>query len=280
MTPLTLSTTPRDVPENFPGLLDLLAARPQPALVWYGAARERTTDPERVELSGRVLQNWAVKMIGLFREELDEPLSGSHHLVVLDAAPHWKAAAAGLAAGALGAEVHVLGRGSAAEHSGSASETSARAAIGALSEAPDLVVTDRPRSWAEGALADALGDAELAALSPGLLDPSFEAGAGESIPAWVLDVSAEVRQHPDQLLDPLDAVSLPSPGDPVPGAVVVPSGSQRPPLHAWRALSWRGDAAEQVLGVWAHSGTVVLFDADPAEAPESWNAMLRNESPS
>lgn len=291
MTPLTLTTDSQEVPENFPGLLDLLASRPQPAVVWYGAAPDENGSPERVELSGRVLQNWAVKLVSLFREELEDSFAIPHPVVALDAAPHWKAAAVCLAGAALGARVHVLGQSTdetgrtiqadkAVEPDGvSASAAVTRAAIAALEEAPTVMVTDRPGAWTEGILADALGNAELAAISPGLLDSSFEEGTGEPVPAWVLDVSAEVRHHPDQLLEPLGTVPLPGhrDPDPAPGALVVPSASQLPPLQAWRQLSWAGDVTRQILNVWAHSGTVVLFDAEPDAAPASWTALLRNE---
>lgn len=270
MPPLTLGAPVPEVPGNFPALLDLLASRPQPAVVWYGGSEAQPEDSatERVELSGRVLQNWAVKMIGLFGEEteLDED-----DVVLIDAAPHWKAAAVVLAAGALGGRVHLSG---AAEH-----RAELVGPAGMTPHPPALVVTDRPEAWIDGELAGALGDAELAALSPGLLDASFEEATGRPVPAWVLDVSAEVRQHPDQLLEPLRELPLPEPGEPTPGAVVVPAGAQPPRLQAWRALNWTDGVAGQLLGVWAHSGTVVLFGADPADAPESWTGLLRNENP-
>ncbi len=96
-----IGSASRNVPEDFPQLLELLGSRPQPAVVWYGSpGAQDSSEPERVELSGRVLQNWAVKLIGLFREELEEVFEGSAQPVVLvDSAPHWKAAAVILAAG-------------------------------------------------------------------------------------------------------------------------------------------------------------------------------------
>ncbi|MCH6471122.1 TIGR03089 family protein [Sinomonas terrae] len=60
-----------------------------PRLTWYGP------DGERVELSGRVLDNWAAKTSNLLVEELDAE-SGTR--VRLDLPPHWKSAVIALAA--------------------------------------------------------------------------------------------------------------------------------------------------------------------------------------
>lgn len=269
MTPLTLGSASRNVPEDFPQLLELLAGRPQPAVVCYrpnaadGAAvsgagggpeggpdstEPDSTEPERVELSGRVLQNWAVKLIGLFTEELEEIFDPAEPAprVLVDSAPHWKSAAVVLAASSLGAQV-VTAAG-AADSSGPAS----------------LVVTDRPQDWQSS---PALGEAELAALSPGLLDESFEDAVGQEIPAWVLDISAEVRQHPDQLLTPLEPVRLPE---------SIGSGGTALVTRA----EWSADAVGTLVSTWAHGDTVVLIDGapeDPAWGRGRWEQALRNE---
>ena len=261
MTPLTLGSASQNVPEDFPQLLELLAGRPQPAVVCYrprgadgevGAEPDSTEpdghEPERVELSGRVLQNWAVKLIGLFTEELEEIFDPAEPTprVLVDSAPHWKSAAVVLAASSLGAQV-VTAAG-AADSSGTAS----------------LVVTDRPQDWQSS---PALGQAELAALSPGLLDESFEDAVGQAIPAWVLDISAEVRQHPDQLLTPLEPVRLPE---------SIGSGGTALVTRA----EWSADAVGTLVSTWAHGDTVVLIDGapeDPAWGRGRWEQALRNE---
>ena len=74
-----------------------------PRLTWYGP------DSERVELSGRVLDNWVAKTSNLLQDELDaEP--GMR--LRLDLPAHWKSIIWALAAWQLGMEV-VLGPGDA-----------------------------------------------------------------------------------------------------------------------------------------------------------------------
>ncbi|WP_010524679.1 TIGR03089 family protein [Nesterenkonia sp. F] len=247
--------------------MELLAARPQPAVVWYGA------DGERVELSGRVLQNWAVKLIGLLREEVELVRDAT---VLVDAAPHWKAAAVVLACRALGAEPRIAGLDDAAAYAAADAE-------------PALVVTDRPAAWERSA---ALGDAELAALSPGLLDASWAEALGEELPAWVLDVSAEVRQHPDQLMEPLEELPLPAP-DGLDGldeladldGLVVLAGQPDAATTAstaaaewnrWALRGWTTETAAELLGVWARGRPAVLVDAEPG-GPQ-WERALADES--
>ena len=231
MCPLTLGNPSGEVPGEFTQLLKFLASRPQPAVVHYAA------EGSRVELSGRVLANWATKLIGLFSEE---PGLSPGDPVVLDMAVHWKAAAAALAVGAMGAELTLGAPGE---------------------EEPALVITDRPGGWVTGT---ALGQAELAAVSHGMLDSSFAEAGGDPLPAWVVDVSAEVRQQPDQLMVPLPTVPLP----PVPEQDAAAAG----PLLV---TDWQAHSVPQMLGTWAAGGVVVLFDAEPGG--EVWQQMRRNE---
>lgn len=233
MCPLILGNPSGGAPEELPQLLKFLGSHPQPAVVHYAA------DGSRVELSGRVLANWATKLIGLFS---DEPGLAPGDSVVLDMAVHWKAAAAALAVGAMGAEPTLCSP---------------------WVDDAALVITDRPGEWIAG---DALGEAELAAVSHGMLDSSFAEGAGEQLPAWVVDVSAEVRQQPDQLMVPLPAVPLPT----VPPAEG--SDAAAGPLLVTR---WHAQSYPQLVGTWAAGGVVVLFDGEPSGA--MWEQMRRNE---
>lgn len=276
MSPLTLGSASQNVPEDFPQLMDLLGSRPQPAVVYYGSpgGPEAAAEPERVELSGRVLQNWAIKLIGLFRDELEDVFEegaepGTSPVVLIDAGPHWKAAAVALAAAALGAQVRI-GTDPVESHASSGPHTS--------SEPPAVVVTDRPGAWESS---EALGDAELAALSPGLLDVSFEEATGQELPGWALDVSAEVRQHPDQLLLPLDPVKLTREESGSRGIVLVRGAAEVPReaqgWESWDAAVWTGGVAVALFNAWARGSTVVLFDGEPG-SPQ-WAEMLRNEGP-
>lgn len=266
MSPLKLGGSQQRVPTDFAELLRLLSSRPQPAVVHYsvgpgGAHMSRTplgrvtaaitpeaspagggdetAQPERVELSGRVLANWATKLIGLFAEEYDLSPGDA---VLVDMALHWKAAAVVLAAGAMGAQVQLTAPG------GESSHVDAQ-----------LVVTDRPLEVIESA---ALGEAELAAVSPGLLDGSFAEATGEQIPAWVTDVSAEVRQYPDQLLVSLPAVELPQAAETSEAGPLV--------LTAWSSTSF-----SRMLDAWSTGGVVILFSGEPGD--QGWELMRRNE---
>ncbi|WP_300342236.1 TIGR03089 family protein [Nesterenkonia sp.] len=227
MAALNLQHRSQPAPADFPGLLDLLAQRPAPAVIWYSG------DGDRVELSGRVLANWVTKLIGLFDQESE--LSQGDAAVV-DMPAHWKACAVSLALGAVGVEV-----------------TAAPADAGAA-----LVVSDRPDEWLAGRLP---AGAELAALSTGMLDESFQSATGEQIPPWVLDVSAEVRSFPDQLLSPLEPHELPHRDRPASAPVLI--------------TEWKDGSYEELVAAAAHSVPVVLFSGEPAG--EHWEQMRRNE---
>ncbi|GAC1374938.1 MAG: TIGR03089 family protein [Pseudarthrobacter sp.] len=124
-----------------------------PRLTWYGP------DSERVELSGRVLDNWVAKTGNLLQDELDaEP--GMR--LSLDLPAHWKSLIWALAAWQLGMEI-VVNRGGA-----------------------ELLVTDKPGT--EAGKYDAVIAVALPALAmrwPG------------DLPAGVIDYAAEVRSHGD-----------------------------------------------------------------------------------
>ncbi|MCW3764947.1 TIGR03089 family protein [Paenarthrobacter ureafaciens] len=125
-----------------------------PRLTWYGP------DSERVELSGRVLDNWVAKTSNLLQDELDaEPGTA----IRIDLPAHWKSFVWALAAWQLGMEVVLDG------------------------SAADLLVTNDPSDH-PGAAYDAVVAVPLAALAmswPGELPPG------------VVDYAAEVRSHGD-----------------------------------------------------------------------------------
>ncbi len=131
-----------------------------PRLTWYGP------DSERVELSGRVLDNWVAKTGNLLQDELDaEP--GMR--LRLDLPAHWKSLIWALAAWQLGMET-VLDGGEA-----------------------ELLVTASPED-VEGTY-DAVIAVALPALAmrwPG------------NLPAGVIDYAAEVRSHGDVLMPHAD----------------------------------------------------------------------------
>lgn len=70
------------------------SASGSPKLIWYGPSHER------VELSGRVLENWVAKTSNLLVEELD---GTSGTVVAVDLPPHWKSLVWALASWQVGA---------------------------------------------------------------------------------------------------------------------------------------------------------------------------------
>ncbi|KAD3515206.1 TIGR03089 family protein [Arthrobacter yangruifuii] len=134
-----------------------------PALIWYGGSGER------IELSGKVLDNWVAKTSNFLVDELDaEP--GLR--LRLDLPVHWKTLVWVLAAWQTGCTV-VLG--SPAE-SGPADVTVSAAMDGA---------------------AAAGGAGTVVAVALGALELSFPA----DLPAGVVDYAAEVRSYADTYLE-------------------------------------------------------------------------------
>lgn len=81
--------------KSIAGLLDSFrAATGAPRLIWYGPGSER------VELSGRVLENWVAKTSNLLVEELD---AEAGTVVAMDMPPHWKTLVWALAGWQVGA---------------------------------------------------------------------------------------------------------------------------------------------------------------------------------
>lgn len=129
-----------------------------PALIWYGP------NSERIELSGKVLDNWVAKTSNLLVDELDaEP--GIR--IRLDLPVHWKTLVWALAAWQTGCTV-VLSD----EPAGSA--------------AADVTVTDSQQ------VLDA-ADGTVVAVAPGALELRW---SGE-LPAAAVDYAAEVRSYAD-----------------------------------------------------------------------------------
>ena len=124
-----------------------------PRLTWYGP------DSERVELSGRVLDNWVAKTGNLLQDELDaEP----EMRLGLDLPAHWKSLIWALATWQIGMETVLDGSGA------------------------ELLVTDKPGS------VTGKYDAVIAVALPALA----MRWPGD-LPAGVIDYAAEVRSHGD-----------------------------------------------------------------------------------
>ncbi len=160
-------------PQDVPALLRaLLADDPgRPRLTWYGP------DPERVELSGRVLDNWVAKTANLLVEELD---AGPGSTVAVDLPPSWRTAVWLLATWSAGACAAVVDGGRPVA-------------------AADVVVTATPQAHA--GIPGRLVAVALPALAVRFDGP---------LPPGALDAAAEVRSYGDVFLPPV----LPAPGDP------------------------------------------------------------------
>ncbi|GAB3273965.1 TIGR03089 family protein [Sinomonas notoginsengisoli] len=199
-----------------------------PRLTWYGPGGER------IELSGRVLDNWVAKTSNFLAEEL-EAERGT--LVRVDLPAHWKAAIVALAAWQVGAVVV----------DGADAGTAEITFVGP-DHASHTDVTD-----ASGAcVAVALGALEMA--YPG------------ELPSGAYDYAALVRQFADSFepFDPpaADDAALATSGSLLTHAELL--GRFATPASAdSRVLVTAGsglmDSMAQLLGAWAAGGSAVLL---------------------
>lgn len=180
---------------------------PRPALAWHG-------HDGRVELSGHVLANWIIKAGNHLRDEVMLEPGG---VVALAMPPHWKRLVIALAAWSIGAEVRMLGAGSAGLGADGAEEPALGTDIDQEVE-PAVLVTDDPAGSPEAE--------ETLAVDPVSLAMRF---SGE-LPPMVHDWVVEVRGHADEPTDALDLWSGPEPaegGEDASAGGRVPSGGGR-----------------------------------------------------
>lgn len=205
-----------------------------PRLTWYGPGAER------VELSGRVLDNWVAKTSNLFQDELDaEP--GTR--LRLDLPAHWKSVVLALAAWQLGMEV-VLDAAEA-----------------------ELLATAEPAPAAAGGAFEAVLAVALPALAM--------RWQGE-LPSGVVDYAAEVRSHGDFFMAQVDPEADRIAVRTASGAAHSHAGLldgfaatvAAPEEEAPRLLVRAGEGLEpvlsQALAAWKQDGSVVLVHPDVA----------------
>ena len=206
-----------------------------PRLTWYGPAGER------VELSGRVLDNWVAKTSNLLQDELDaEP--GTR--LRLDLPAHWKSLVLALAAWQLGMEV-VLD----------------------AAEAELLATAEPGPAAAEGAF-----DAVMAVALPALAMRWL----GE-LPSGVVDYAAEVRSHGDFFMPHVEpeadrravrgaAGTVHAHGGLLAGFAATATASAPSAEGGERVLVRAAEGLESVLaqslGAWQRDGSVVLVHPD------------------
>lgn len=223
-----------------------------PRLTWYGP------DSERIELSGRVLDNWVAKTANLLQDELDAAPGIS---VRLDLPAHWKSLVWALGAWQLGMEV-VLDGGPADLLATASPEDAASPGGGAGAGSFDAVV--------------AVPLAALAMRWPGTL------------PAGVLDYAAEVRSHGDVFMPYAEAgpemSALRLPGQEFThGGLLTEFAAVRPEQEnrahqdgariLVRAAGGLAPVLAEALGCWERGGSIVLVHPD-VEVTEH---LLQNE---
>jgi uncharacterized protein (TIGR03089 family) len=149
-------------------ILDLVSTDPgRPRVTWYGS------DYERVELSGKTLQNWVSKTANLLVDELD---AGPRTRLGLALPGHWRTLVWLLAGWSVGAHIVVL------DSAGRESQD------GAPTLAVDVLVTDRPSSPPPGTVEKLLVVTAL---------PALATRFGGDVPPGAVDAAAEVRLQPD-----------------------------------------------------------------------------------
>jgi uncharacterized protein (TIGR03089 family) len=232
------------VPADVAGLLRAIVVTDptRPRLTWYGA------DGERVELSGKVLDNWVAKAANLLVEEVD---AGPDRRIAIDLPTGWRAAVWLLATWSTGACAVLPGNRDVAGDP-------ADEATGDL----DAWVSDRPGSPAAAAAADA------GALLIAVALPALAASFGPGLPPGALDAAVEGRGRGDVFLP----LVPPLPTDPAlqrPGRPALSHGELAPAAAAAagdlglasgvRLLTDAGPAqVEPLLAAWWSGGSVVL----------------------
>lgn len=232
-------STPADLMNSFRSL-----HATSPRLSWYGP------DSERVEFSGRVLENWVAKTANYLVDELDaEPGT----VVAVDLPLHWRSLVWLLATWAVGAT----------------------AVTGPVPAGADIVATANPAAARERA-----AGAAPAPLLVAVALPALQMRWLGELPPRTLDYSGDVRAHADVFF----ADDEPAPGDvawshdarsvrydqllaqdgPEQDGVMIAGTSQQLPAGPQRVLLQVRDGWDAVvpaaLKIWAAGGSVVLLD--------------------
>ncbi|MGY3567114.1 TIGR03089 family protein [Sinomonas sp. RB5] len=226
------------MPSTIPHLLQRLRGgqhASSPRLTWYGP------DGERIELSGRVLENWVAKTSNFLTEELDAEI-GTRVRIALPA--HWKSAVIALAAWQVGAVV--------VDDPG--------IPVDVTFVGPDFAADDAAPSG--GALvAVALG--------------ALEMGYPGQLPAGAYDYAAAVRQFADSY-EPFDAPAEDDAayesGSESFSQAELSSGFAAPAAAGARVLVPAREglraSLSRLLGAWAADGSAVLVHAQTEEAED------------
>lgn len=146
-----------------------------PRLTWYGP------DSERVEFSGRVLENWVAKTANYLVDELDaEPGT----VIALDLPLHWRSLVWMLATWAVGA--------TAVTADGAGAYNADTSGADAFSASADIIATASPAA-VHSQLQGAKGDPLVVAVAL----PALQMRWTGELPPRTLDYSGDVRSHAD-----------------------------------------------------------------------------------
>lgn len=146
-------------PASFSRFMQLLATRHSPALLWYSAPGER------IELSGRVLENWVAKSANFLTDECELDVAAR---LAVPLRLHWRSLVLALAGLQVGAHL-----------------------TWEQAESADVRASFDPRELLESA-----GENYRVAVASEPLAPRFMG----QLPEGVLDFAAEVRSHPDAFM--------------------------------------------------------------------------------
>lgn len=233
------------MPSTIPHLLQRLRSgqhASSPRLTWYGPGGER------IELSGRVLENWVAKTANLLSEELDAE-RGTR--VRIDLPAHWKSAVIALACWQVGAVVV---------------DDADAASADVTFVGPDAPMDD----------AAARGGA-IVAVALGALEMAFPS----ELPPGAHDFASVVRQFADSY-EPFDPPAAGDPAYETGGEVLsqsdlvsgfagsVPEGA-RVLVLARQGLR---STLSGLLGAWGADGSAVLVHPEP-EGEEEGRALGR-----
>lgn len=214
-----------------------IASRSSPAYIW------RTAEGQRLELSGRVIENWAAKTANLLTEQCD---ASPGDALVLEGPAHWRLAALGFGALRAGLDLLIPGPG----------------------------VTGR--LWAGLTPSSLMDEAETALLvAHGGLAQRYDGPVGESWPEHVLDFVAEVRSCGD-LFFPAD----PIPADPrlqraAMAAAEHPAGTTLATFTGAEQLD--DEVLWQDLGIMLSGRAVLHLPLSLQDRPEEMASVLRQE---
>lgn len=247
-----ISSPHRDCPQTVPAVFQALAQQPTPALIFYGQ------DGGRVELSGRVLENWVSKTANLLVDDLGL-MPGDRMLV--EPAVHWRTAVVVAGAWRLGATVIL------------ADSPDAQGAECAVAVALDQPSQRQTASWGEPTFG--AGAQELMVLAYPALAMSVEEG---QLPGGAIDFCAEIRAHGDHYADAASAGSdtaLVADGTDLSYSSLLAQAQQHAeslttkagPLTAVHldAATWSAVDLERLLATWMTGSTAVITDRPSTE---------------